>query len=72
MRSQKVGGGRRCQFLAFTELGFARLSSVLRSETAFQVNVRIMRAFVRLREMAITQTRLAQELEKLRGRVDVL
>ena len=47
------------------------LSSVLRSETAVQVNVQIMRAFVRLREMAITQTRLAHELDKLRSRVDV-
>ena len=75
LRSQFVisngRGGRRYQPLAFTEQGVAMLSSVLRSETAVQVNVQIMRAFVRLREMAITQTRLAQELEKLRGRVDV-
>ncbi len=74
LKSQTVTsswGGRRKLPLAFTEQGVAMLSSVLRSETAAQVNVQIMRAFVRLREMAITQTRLAQELEKLRGRVDV-
>ncbi len=76
LRSQSVisnsRGGRRYQPLAFTEQGVAMPSSVLRSETAVQVNVQIMRAFVRLRELAFTHGRLAQELERLRGRVDVL
>jgi len=56
---------------AFTEQGVAMLSSVLRSREAVQVNIVIMRAFIRVREMAITQFRLARELEKLRDRVDV-
>jgi len=64
-------GGRRYPPYAFTEQGVAMLSSVLRSEKAVQVNILIMRAFVRIREMAVTQSRLARELEKLSDRVDV-
>jgi hypothetical protein len=45
-------GGRRFAPYAFTEQGVAMLSSVLRSERAVQVNIEIMRAFVRLRENA--------------------
>src|SRR3989442_3173427 len=44
-------GGRRYLPYAFTELGVAMLSSVLRSERAIQVNIVIMRAFVKLRQM---------------------
>ncbi len=74
LKSQSVtssGGGRRKATLAFTEQGVAMLSSVPRSDRAVQVNVQVMRAFVRFREMAIPQTRLAQELDKLRSRVEV-
>jgi len=75
LRSQSVTssawGGRRYPPYAFTEQGVAMLSSVLRSERAVQVNILIMRAFVRIREMAVTQSRLARELEKLSDRVGV-
>src|SRR3989344_5339971 len=53
LRSQIVTsswGGRRYMPYAFTEQGVAMLSSVLRSRRAIQVNVAIMRAFVKLRE----------------------
>lgn len=75
LRSQSVTsskwGGRRYPPYAFTEQGVAMLSSVLRSEKAVQINILIMRAFVRMREMAVTHSRVAAELEKLRDRVDV-
>jgi len=44
-------GGRRYRPYAFTEQGVAMLSSVLRSERTVNVNIEIMRAFVRLRAM---------------------
>lgn len=50
---------------AFTEQGVAMLSSVLNSERAVQVNIAIMRAFVRLREVLLTHKELAQKLEEL-------
>lgn len=50
---------------AFTELGVAMLSSVLNSERAVQVNILIMRAFVKLREMLATPKHLARKLEEL-------
>lgn len=49
--SNKGRGGRRHVPLVFTEQGVAMLSSVLRSRRAIQVNVAIMRAFVRLRQL---------------------
>lgn len=49
--SKKGRGGRRYLPYVFTEQGVAMLSSVLRSERAVQVNIEIMRAFVRLRRM---------------------
>jgi len=45
------------------------LSSVLRSERAIAVNIAIMRAFVRLREIANTSAELAKKLDDLEGRV---
>jgi hypothetical protein len=62
-------GGRRKQAFAFTEQGVAMLSSVLRSTRAIAVNIAIMRAFVRLREMANTNTQLAKKLYELERRV---
>ncbi len=50
---------------AFTEQGVAMLSSVLRSARAIEVNVVIMRAFVRLRELLATHKDLARKLEQV-------
>ena len=62
LRSQIVTsswGGRRYSPLAFTEQGVAMLSSVLNSPRAIRVNIEIMRAFVRLRQMISTNKELA-------------
>ena len=58
-------GGRRYLPYAFTEQGVAMLSSVLRSPRAVQVNIEIMRAFVRLRQMLQANTDLARKLAAL-------
>lgn len=58
-------GGRRYLPYAFTEQGVAMLSSVLRSERAVQVNIAIMRAFVKLRELLATHKDLARKLDEL-------
>ena len=50
---------------AFTEQGVAMLSTVLNSERAIQVNIAIMRAFVKLREVLLTHKELAKKLEEL-------
>ena len=63
-------GGRRYLPYAFTEQGVAMLSGVLRSERAVQVNVEIMRAFVRLRRMAATREDLARKIEALEEKYD--
>ena len=60
--------GLRHAPMAFTEQGIAMLSSVLNSERAIQVNIEIMRAFVRLREMIATHRDLARRLEELEKR----
>ena len=76
LRSQfvtlKPGRGRHRKYLpyAFTEQGVAMLSSVLRSERAIQVNVEIMRTFVRLREWMATHKNLARKLEALEKKYD--
>lgn len=62
----KIGrGGRRKLPYAFTEQGVAMLSSVLNSDRAVQVNIAIMRAFVRLRETLGAHKELANKLEAL-------
>lgn len=58
-------GGRRYAPYAFTEQGVAMLSSVLTSERAIEVNIAIMRAFVRLRQMLATNQDLASRLDEL-------
>ena len=63
-------GGRRYHPYAFTEQGVAMLSSVLRSERAIAVNIEIMRAFVKLREMVSTHKKLAAKLEELEQEYD--
>ena len=55
---------------AFTEQGVAMLSSVLRSEQAVAVNIEIMRAFVRLRELLATHAELARQLNELEKKYD--
>jgi hypothetical protein len=56
------GGFRRAAPYAFTEQGVAMLSTVLRSPRAIQVNIEIMRAFVRLRQMLQQNADLARKL----------
>jgi hypothetical protein len=63
-------GGRRTRPWAFTEQGVAMLSSVLRSKRAVQVNIEIMRAFVRLRELLATHADLARRLDELEKKYD--
>jgi len=76
LRSQSVTssgkrGGRRYLPHAFTEQGVAMLSSVLRSERAVMVNIAIMRAFVKLREMLATHKDLARKLKEMERKYDV-
>jgi len=75
LRSQSVTskagrGGRRTEPYAFTEQGVAMLSSVLRSQRAVHVNIEIMRAFVRLRQMLQQNTELARKLAALERKYD--
>ena len=63
-------GGRRYAPYAFTEQGIAMLSSVLRSTRAIHVNVEIMRAFVRLRRMAVAHDDLARRIDELEKKYD--
>lgn len=73
LRSQIVisrWGGRRYPPYAFTEQGVAMLSSVLRSKRAVQVNIEIMRAFVRLRQILSSHKELARKLNELERKYD--
>ena len=74
MKSQFVtsswGGIRRANPYAFTEQSVAMLSSVLRSKRAVQVNIEIMRAFVKLREMLSTHKDLARKLADMEKKYD--
>jgi len=73
LRSQFVTsrwGGRRYLPYVFTEQGVAMLSSVLKSQRAIQVNIEIMRAFVRLRRMLASHKDLARRLDKLEKKYD--
>jgi regulator of replication initiation timing len=64
--------GRHSKYLpyVFTEQGVAMLSSVLRSKRAIEVNITIMRAFVRLREMLATHKELSRKLSDLEQRIE--
>lgn len=62
------GGARRATPYAFTEQGVAMLSSILRSQRAVQVNIAIMRAFVKLRGLLATHKELAKKLAELEAR----
>jgi hypothetical protein len=68
--SNGVRGGRRYAPYAFTEQGIAMLSSVLHSSRAVQVNVAIMRTFVRLREMLRTHEELRRKIDAMEKRYD--
>jgi hypothetical protein len=63
-------GGRRTRPWAFTEQGVAMLSSVLRSPRAVEVNVEIMRAFVRMRRWAVGYAELARRIDELEAKYD--
>jgi len=58
-------GGTRHQSFAFTEQGVAMLSSVLKSKKAIQINISIMRAFVMIRQWALTHQELSKRLDAL-------
>jgi hypothetical protein len=66
----KRRGGRRTPPYAFTEQGVSMLSSVLNSERAIEVNIAIMRAFVRLRAMLATHANLARRLNEMEQKYD--
>ena len=74
-RSQIVIGSQkhrdpRSRPYAFTELGVAMLSSILRSKQAISVNIEIMRAFVKLRQLLASNTELARRLDELESKYD--
>ena len=63
--SNKGRGGRRYLPYAFTQEGVAMLSSVLSSPSAVQVNIAIMRAFIRLRQMVLSVDALSRKVADL-------
>ena len=76
LRSQivtlKKGRGQHRKYIpyVFTEQGVAMLSSVLKSERAIQVNIAIMRSFVKIREMLSAHKDLARKLEEMEKKYD--
>jgi hypothetical protein len=74
LRSQFVTsrgwGGRRYPPYAFTEQGVAMLSGVLRSPRAVRVNIEIMRAFVRMRQLLASHAKLEKKLLELEEKYD--
>src|SRR5437660_5937307 len=68
--SNKGRGGRRSRPWAFTEHGAIMLASVLNSDVAVQASVRVVRAFVRLREIVAENAQLAGHLKELERRLD--
>jgi hypothetical protein len=68
--SKKGRGGRRKLPWVFTEHGAIMLASVLSSNIAVQASVRVVRAFIRLREMVASNTQLAAKLKELERRLD--
>lgn len=62
-------GGTRKSTYAFTEQGVAMLSSVLNSETAIEVNIRIIRVFTKMREFALTHKEILMQLARLEKEV---
>lgn len=74
LRSQiatsKKRGGRQYAPYVFTEQGVAMLSSVLSSQRAVQVNIEIMRTFVKFRRMLVSHDKLARKLDSLEQKYD--
>lgn len=68
--SNRGHGGRRYMPYAFTEQGVAMMSSVLRSDRAIDVNIEIMRAFVRLRSLLESNSDLQRKLATLESKYD--
>lgn len=64
------GGMRRALPYAFTEQGIAMLSGVLKSPRAIRVNIEIMRAFVKLRQMLASNAELSRKLDELEKKYD--
>ena len=69
--SNKRGGMRYMPF-AFTEQGVAMLSSVLNSESAIEINISIMRAFVTVRQYLSSINSTVKEIEELKRRIKML
>ena len=69
----KTGQGHNIKYLpfAFTEYGIVMLSSVLKSKTAVEVNINIIRAFVRMRQYLLSNVP-QKELEELKQRIEYL
>lgn len=63
-------GGARYLPYAFTEHGILMLSSVLNSKKAIQVNIQIMRAFMKMREMLLNYKELKEKIEKMETKYD--
>jgi hypothetical protein len=75
MRSQNVTASQKKRNIsatpfAFTEQGLAMLSGVLNSEKAINVNIAIMRAFVLIRQYALTYKELTERLKEIEGKFD--
>lgn len=73
LRSQIVTsswGGRRYLPFVFTQEGVAMLSSVLNSKRAIKVNIQIMRAFVQLRRIILTNKDLRRKIEEMERKYD--
>jgi len=68
--SNKGRGGRRYLPYVFTEQGVAMLSTVLNSERAILVNIGIMRAFVKLRQLLASNAELSRRLDELESKYD--
>ena len=63
-------GGRRTMPFVFTEHGTVMLASVLKSETAIQASIGIVKAFVKFREIISSQAELAEKIESLESKYD--
>ncbi|AEF84531.1 conserved hypothetical protein [Treponema primitia ZAS-2] len=65
-KTDEKRGGRRAAPYAFTEHGILMLSSVLKSDIAIDVNIKIMRVFVQMRQYALSQTDTSGQIVELR------
>jgi phage regulator Rha-like protein len=70
IETSKGRGGTRYLPFAFTEQGVAMLSGILNSEKAIEVNIAIMRAFVFMRQYALTHKDLTEKLQELENKYD--